>query len=77
MTTDAPARTARRGTVIVPVERCLGCHRPLGLDGEETHRGHHLGCYVPSMAELRILTRGRVSTDDVLVAPPGARRVGP
>jgi len=29
------------------------------------------------LAELRILTRGRVSTDDVLVAPPNARRVGP
>ena len=65
------------GTVIGPVERCPGCHRPLGLDGEETHRGHDFGYYVPTMDELRILTRGPVSTDDVLVAPPNARRVGP
>jgi hypothetical protein len=77
VTTGAPAGAAKSGTVIVPFARCLGCHRPLGLDGEETYRGHHLGCYVPSMDELRILTRGRVSTDDVLVAPPGTRRVGP
>ena len=74
---DALTAAARPGTVIVPVDRCIGCHRPLGLDGYETYRGHHLGCYVPTMDELRILTRGRVSTDDVLVAPLNARRVGP
>ena len=72
MTIGVPARTALCGVVIVPVERCPSCHRPLGLDGEETYRGHHYGCYVPPRSEWR-----PGATEDLLVAPPNARRVGP
>ena len=50
--TEALTVTARVGMVIVPVDRCIGCHRPLGPEGAETYRGHHLGCYVPTMDEL-------------------------
>ncbi len=39
MTTDVAARTALSGVVMVPVERCPGCQRPLGLDDDETYRG--------------------------------------
>jgi len=68
----ALTRRALSGMVIVPVERCPGCQRPLGLDGEETYRGHHLGCYVPPRSEWPT-----GATGDFLVAPPSARRVGP
>jgi len=72
MTADVPARIALSGVVIVPVERCPSCHRPLGLDREETYRGHHYGCYVPPRSEW-----WTGATDDFLVAPPSALRVGP
>ena len=71
MTTEATVRIALRGVVLVPVQRCPSCHRPLGLDGEETYRGHHYGCYVPPRSEWRT-----GATGDFVVAPPNARRVG-
>ncbi|MCY7419769.1 MAG: hypothetical protein LH650_15000 [Chloroflexi bacterium] len=72
MTADVRARTALGGVVLVPVERCPCCHRPLGLDGEQMYRGHHYGCDVPPRSEW-----WTGATGDFLIAPPNARRVGP